>query len=164
LSGRGRDGSSTIRAIDVVALNRMLAMGAGWMQLMIAFRAVVESALHRSVTLRASTEQGLPQNQIQDDAETVSNHNRNDRPQDPVHTAARSVAVDVDDQQEIAAEYGSGKKTEKTPNSGRRGIFLNRHQGREEDLHAEKNEDSHSVSPFGDEAQFLGKLSSYVAS
>ena len=71
-----------------------------------------------SVTLRASTEQGLPQNQIQDDAETVSNHNRNDRPQNPVHTPARSVAVDVDDQQEIAAEYGSGEKAEQLRTAG----------------------------------------------
>jgi hypothetical protein len=142
----------------------MLAMGAGGMQLMIAFWAIVESALHRRVTLRAATEQRLPQHQIQDDAETVSNHNRNDRPQNPIHTPARSVAVDIDDQQEIAAEYGSGKKTEKTPNSGRRGIFLNRHQGLEEDLDANKKQDSHPKGPFGDKTQLLGKLSSYVAS
>jgi hypothetical protein len=105
----------------------MLAMGAGGVQLMIAFGAVVESALHSRVTLRASTEQRLPQNQIQDDAETVSNHNRNDRPQDPIHTSAGGVSVDVDDQQEIAAEYGSGEKAEKTPDLGRWGIFLDRH-------------------------------------
>ena len=127
MSGRGRDGSSAIRAVDVVPLNWVLAMGAGWMQLMIAFWAIVESALHRRVTLRASTEQRLAQNQIQDDAETVSNHNRDDRPQDPIHTPAGRVSVDVDDQQEIAAEYGSGEKTEKTPDLGRWGIFLDRH-------------------------------------
>jgi hypothetical protein len=93
----------------------MLAMGTGWMQLVIAFWAKVESALHRRVTLRASTEQRLSQNQIEDDAETVSNHNRNDRPQDPIHPSSRSVAIDVDDQQEIAAEYGSGEKAKQAP-------------------------------------------------
>jgi hypothetical protein len=49
----------------------MLAMGTGWMQLVIAFWAIVESTVHRRVTFRASTEQRLPQNQIKDDAETV---------------------------------------------------------------------------------------------
>jgi hypothetical protein len=142
----------------------MLAMGAGGVQLMIAFGAVVESALHSRVTLRASTEQRLPQNQIQDDAETVSNHNRNDRPQDPIHPSARSVAIDVDDQQEIAAEYGSGEKAKQAPDRRRWRIFLNRHQGLEEDLDANKKQDSHSIGPFGDETQFLGKLGSYVAS
>ncbi len=164
MADRGRDGSSAIRAIDVVPLNCVLAMGAGWMQLMIAFGAIVESALHRRVTLRASTEQGLPQNQIQDDAQAVSNHSRDDRPQDPIHPAARGVAVDVDDQQEIAAEYGSGKKAKQAPDRWRRRIFLNRHQGLEEDLDANKKQDSHSIGPFGDETQFLGKLGSYVAS
>jgi hypothetical protein len=113
-------------------------MGAGWMQLMIAFWAIVESALHRRVTLRASTEQRLAQNQIQDDAETVSNHNRDDRPQDPIHTPAGGVSVDVDDQQEIAAEYGSGKKTEKAADYERRVFFPNRNHGREQDLHGNK--------------------------
>lgn len=131
---------------------------------MIAFGAVVESALHSRVTLRAATEQRLPQNQIQDDAETVSNHNRDDCPQCPVHATARGVTVDVDDQQEIAGEYGSGKETKKTPDRGRGGISLNGQQGREEDLHAHKEQDSHSVRPFGDETQFLGKLGSYVTS
>jgi hypothetical protein len=142
----------------------MLAMGARGVQLAITFWAKVESALHRRVTFRASTEQGLPQNQIEDDAETVSNHNRNDRPQDPVHTPARGVAVDVDDQQEIAAEYGSGEKAKQAPDRRRWRIFLNRHQGLEEDLDANKKQDSHSIGPFGDETQFLGKLGSYVAS
>lgn len=131
---------------------------------MIAFWAIVESALHRRVTLRASTEQRLAQNQIQDDAETVSNHNRDDRPQDPIHTPAGRVSVDVDDQQEIATDYGSGEKTKKAPDRGRGGISLNRQQGREEDLHTHKDQDSHSVGPFGNESQFLGKLGSYVAS
>jgi len=131
---------------------------------MVAFWAEVESALHCRVTLRASTEQRLSQNQIQDDAETVSNHNGDDRPQNPVHPPARSVAVDVDDQQEIAAEYGSGEKAKQAPDRRRWRIFLNCHQGLEEDLDTNKNQDSHSVGPFGDETQFLGKLCSYVAS
>jgi hypothetical protein len=142
----------------------MLAMGAGGVQLMIAFGAVVESALHSCVTLRASTEQRLPQNQIQNDAKTVSDHNRDHRPERPVHATASGVTVDVDDQQEIATDYGSGEKTKKAPDRGRGGISLNRQQGREEDLHAHKDQDSHSVGPFGNESQFLGKLGSYVTS
>src|SRR5208282_4704315 len=104
----------------------MLAMRATGKQSMIAFGAIVEFALHHRITLRAATEQRLPQNQIQDDAQTVRNHNRDHRPQYPVHTSSRGITVDVDDQQEIAAEYGSSKKTKKTADRGRWSISLNR--------------------------------------
>jgi hypothetical protein len=97
------------------------------MQLMIAFGTEIEPALHNRLTLRTAALQWLPQYEIQNDTETVSNHNSNHRPQHPVHTSPPGVAIDVDDQQEIAAEYDSREKTKKTPDRGGRGISLNRH-------------------------------------
>lgn len=93
---------------------------------MIAFRTVIESALHNRLTLRTAALLRLPQDEIKNDAETVSDYDRNHRPQHSIHAAPPGVAVDVDDQQEIAAENDSGEKTKKTPDCGGRGIFLNR--------------------------------------
>jgi hypothetical protein len=142
----------------------MLAVRAGGMQWMIAFGAIVESSLDGSITLRAAAHQRLPQNQIQNDAQTVSNHNSNHRPQHPVHAPACSIVIDVDDQQEIAGEYSSDEITKETSERKRGCILLKRDPGMEEDLYANKNQGSRSVGPFGNETQFLGKLGSYFAS
>lgn len=142
----------------------MLAMRAGGMQWMIALWAVVESGLHRRVALRATTEERLPQNQIQNDAQTMRNHNGDHRPQHPVHAPARGVVVNVDDQQEIASKYGAGKKTKQSPDRRRRRVLLNRQQGRKQDLYDHKEQDSHRIGPLGDQTQLLGKLGAYVVS
>jgi hypothetical protein len=63
----------------------------------------------------------------------MSNHYGDERPQHPVHTSSPSVAVYVG-QQYVTAEYDSGDQTNKSSDWGRGSIFLNRQQGREEDL------------------------------
>jgi hypothetical protein len=128
---------------------------------MIALGTEIETALHRCITLRTAALEGLAQNQIKDDAETVGNQNGDHRPQHPVHTPARGVAVHVDDKEEIAGEYSSRKETKQTPDWGRWGVFLNCQQGSEEDLHPDKKQDSHSISPLRDQTQLLRELGSY---
>jgi hypothetical protein len=102
-------GSSAVRTVDVIPANQALALRTARAQFVTAARAEVESRLNGVPTLRAGTVQRLPQDEEKNDAKRVGNKNGHNRPKQGAHAAAFRVAVDVSNEQQIAATSNAGQ-------------------------------------------------------
>jgi len=102
LEARGRrligQRSSAVRTIDIIYANQALALRTTRAQFVVASRAEVESGLDGVPTLRASTAQRLPQDEVKNNTQSIGNNNGHNRPKDRAHAAAFRVAVDIADE------------------------------------------------------------------
>ena len=62
--------------------------------------------LHHSVALRAGQNARLPQQEVQKDADSVWDEDREQRPENTIHSAAAGIPVDVTDHQNEAGHEG----------------------------------------------------------
>ena len=131
-------GAAAVWAINVAKRHAALTMRTHGLQAITAARAETESGLNRRATLWAGSGKRFTQDEVQDDAESVGNEERDQRPQHPAHTAPAGIAVHVSDQQEVAGHDRPDKETEKGAHNGRWRIGVTPEDDKKPDLRSQK--------------------------
>src|SRR5262245_54500077 len=88
----------------VVRSNGRLAVRARRMEAVAAGRTVVDLAIHNGLTLRTRDLKRGPQNEIEDETNSVGNEDDNERPECAAHPAPAGIAVHVTDHQDPKRE------------------------------------------------------------
>src|SRR5438045_5096700 len=100
---------STVGAIHVRGGQHVLALGTAGAQLMAAVRAEVEATLDEAPALGAGAADRLPQNKVENDAQSIRYQDGHERPEHGAHAAAAGVAGDVANQQQRVGKEGRGR-------------------------------------------------------
>src|SRR5689334_10846530 len=89
----------TVGAIHVVGGYHVLALGTAGAELVAAMRAEVEATLDEAPALRTGAADRLPQNEVEDHAQSVRHQDGDEGPEHGAHAPAARVAGDVANQQ-----------------------------------------------------------------
>jgi hypothetical protein len=73
-------------------------------EILAASRAEAKPGLNRTAAMRAQGRQRVPQEEIQDDAESIGNEDGQQRPKHAVHAPPPGIAIQIADEQYVAAD------------------------------------------------------------
>src|ERR1700693_3991819 len=109
--------------------------------------------------LWAGTAQRLPQKEVKNNAQGVGNNNGHNRPKCRAHPSAFCVAVDIADEQQIAATANSGPKAHQRSPPRRWSMRVASHHNVEENLGGDKYDHRQRPCPRRNNPDFRSESS-----
>lgn len=131
-----------------------LALRAARTELVVTTGAEIEFLLYCISALWAATSQRLPQDEVENDTQSVGNENGHNRPQDRAHATAFGVAVDVTNEQQKTAEHDADQETQQRPRPCGGRIMLVGQGDVKYELHADEPDCCQSPCPSWNNLDF----------